>query len=75
MPTHACGYMMYSKTLLILMNQRVLSKSSKESIINIHIIIYICINIYYKYIYITKKTIYIRLYIYICVYIKYVYIL
>ena len=66
MPTHACGYMMYSKTLLILMNQRVLSKSSKESIINSHIIIYmyiyiyIYINIYYKYI-----CIYIYIYIYI----------
>ena len=36
MPTHACGYMMYSNTLLVLMNQRVLSKPSKDSIISMH---------------------------------------
>ena len=36
MPTHARGYMMYSNTLLVLMNQRVFSKSSKESIIRSH---------------------------------------
>ena len=34
MPTHAREYMMYSNTLLVLMNQRVLSKPSKESIIS-----------------------------------------
>ena len=33
MPTHARGYMMYSYTLLVPMNQRVLSKPSKEHII------------------------------------------
>ena len=36
MPTHACGYMMYSNTLLVQMNQRVLSKPSKDSIISMH---------------------------------------
>ena len=33
-PTHAPGYMMYSDTLLVPMNQRVLSKPNKEHIIS-----------------------------------------
>ena len=32
--THARGYMMYSYTLLVTMNQRVLSNPTKEHIIN-----------------------------------------
>ena len=62
--THALGYMMYSYTLLVPMNQRMLNKLCKDHNISGNIYIYIFIYIYILYI----SYIYIYAVLYICIY-------